>query len=268
VLVVGGTGGNGLLASAELYDPASGTWTATGPMLELRVGHTATLLPDGTVLVAGFFTGDSEGARSLASAELYDPASGTWTATASMVQARGMHVATLLQDGTVLVTAGTAATPSGELYDPATKTWSDTGPMVEGGTGQTATLLPDGSVLVTGQSAQLYDPTDKSWTPTGPMVTVDHVGYGHTATLLPDGTVLVIGGYDGDGDGLAAAQLYDPSSGSWIATAGMIEGRVSHTATLLRDGTVLVAGSSKTLYVSSIDDLLPSAELYDPGSGS
>ena len=265
VLVAGGVGGNGLLASAELYDPDTGTWTATGSMREARVSHTATLLPDGQVLVAGFFDGGSEGVRMLASAELFDPATDLWTPTASMAQARGLHTATLLNDGRVLVAGGTASDPtSGELYNPISKTWTATRPMVEGRGGHTATLLDNGMVLVVGtggESAQLYDPVTDAWSLTG---AVSGTGPDHTATLLADGRVLVTGGYEGNGDGLAAAQLYDPVTGSWTATAPMLEGRVYHSATLLPDGTLLVAGGSQTIYADSLDELVASAELFHP----
>src|SRR5450432_1708322 len=102
VLVAGGAGINfGTLASAELYDPASGTWTTTGSLASARAGQTATLLPNGKVLVAAGFGGPS-----LASAELYDPASGTWTATGGLAIARYNHTATLLPNGKVLVAGG------------------------------------------------------------------------------------------------------------------------------------------------------------------
>jgi hypothetical protein len=104
---------------AELYDPQSGTWSAAASMLETRISDIATLLPDGRVLVTGGGGGGSGGTRtddkSLRSAELYDPASGTWSATASML-AIGGNTATLLPDGKVLVTVGTDG--SAELYDP------------------------------------------------------------------------------------------------------------------------------------------------------
>jgi N-acetylneuraminic acid mutarotase len=116
---VGGPGPDSLtLASAELYDPRSGSWTATGSMTEARRGHTLTLLPNGAVLVAGGYRNDSSGTRLLASAELYDPITGTWTATARMIEARSLHTATLLADGRVLAVGGADAVSPAELYDP------------------------------------------------------------------------------------------------------------------------------------------------------
>lgn len=147
--------------------------------------------------------------------------------------------------------------------------------MLEVRLGHSATLLRDGRVLVAGgsgsdgplASAELCDPGSRTWTATGSMT---EGRYNHSATLLPDGRVLVAGGGTSSSihpglDALASAELYDPSSGSWTLTAGMIEARYGHTAMLLRDGKVLVAGGD-----GGGDRLEPlaSAELYDPGSGS
>jgi N-acetylneuraminic acid mutarotase len=284
VLVAGGTGSNNTtgsnsaLASAELYDPGNGSWTATGSMVAPRMFHTATLLPDGKVLVAGGTAvpgGDTGGGKPpLASAELYDPKSGSWTATGSMPTPRQFHTATLLPDGKVLVAGGSGSNSaslkpplaSAALYDPGSGSWTATGNMVTPRSDFTATLLPDGKVLVAGglhsgvqaAAAELYDPGNGSWSATGSMVTPRA---DQTATLLPDGKVLVAGG-SGSNGALASAERYDPGSGSWTAAGSMVTPRQSHTATLLPDGKVLVAGGF------GAEAPVVTAELYDPGSGT
>src|SRR5205823_152688 len=136
VLVAGGYGPGGghgglPLSSAELYDPITETWTATGALAVPRIAHTATLLPSGMVLVAGGYA-DPWGQDSLTSAELYDPGSGAWTATGGLAAARFYHTATLLPSGKVLVAGGQyfqSFLGSAELYEPSTGTWSTTGPL-------------------------------------------------------------------------------------------------------------------------------------------
>ena len=275
VLVAGGYSQPDTLASAELYNPQNGTWTVTASMIEMRALGTATLLPDGNVLVVGGEVLGGSGPHVLASAELYDPTSGTWRATGSMSTPRSGHTATLLPNGKVLVVGGsdfTTVLSSAELYDPTTGTWTATGGMASARTAHTATLLTDGEVLVTGgdsaiprggflASAELYDPATGAWRSTGSL---RGVRVNASATLLPDGRVLVAGGTDPDLVGVvASAELYDPSTGTWGPTASLGTGRKGHTAVLLRDGQVLVVGGER----GNPTDALASAELYDPGSG-
>ncbi len=203
MLVAGGLIIAALLTSAELYDPASGNWTATGSLNTARSFHTATLLPNGKVLVAAGVT-HLIGSSFLTSAELYDPASGSWTVTGSLNIARATYTATLLPNGKVLVAGGVSfstLTSSAELYDPASGSWTATGSLSTARYVHTATLLPNGKVLVAAgdgssflTSAELYDPASGSWTATGSLNTARG---DHTATLLPNGKVLVAGGYNG-----------------------------------------------------------------------
>ncbi len=174
----------------------------------MRDLDTATLLPDGTVLIAGGRIGTADW---VSSAELYDPSAGRWTGTGEMVEARHGQTATLLADGRVLLAGGSETDPavSSELYDPGTGTWTATGAMLVGRRGRH-----------------------------------DSVNEGHTAILLLDGRVLVAGGGPGGRHDLAAAELYDPGTGEWTATDPMLGPRGNHTATLLPDGDVLVVGGT------------------------
>ena len=214
MLVAGGYN-LGALDSSELYDPGTGTWTATGSLGTGRSTHTATLLPSGKVLVAG---GQGSSGR-IASSELYDPGTGTWTSTGSLGTARYVHTATLLPSGKVLVAGGSGSSgllASSELYDPGTGTWTATGSLGTARYYDTATLLANGNVLVAGGSnggpvgsAEIYDPGTGTWTSTGSLGTARYV---HTATSLASGKVLVAGGIGNSGV-LASSELYDEGLG-------------------------------------------------------
>jgi hypothetical protein len=248
VLIAGGVGG-AADTSAELYDPATGAFTATGSMTEARIGHTATLLNDSarSVLIVGSVD---------VTAELYKPATGTFTATGSMHHARTSPTATLLSStgsnaGRVLIVGGNTASGDlvAELYDPGTGTFTDTGSTTILRTGHTATLLTiaplAGQVLIAGgsdsASAELYNPATGVFTTTGDM-TVARTG--HTATALgaqdgaQNGDVLIVGTE-------GSADLYDPSKGTFARIGSLLpsmQPSYANTANLRNDGTVLAAG--------------------------
>lgn len=246
------------------------TFITTGSMFAGRQFDTATLLLNGTVLVAGGYDTNN---TDLSSAEVYDPPKGLWTLTGSMATARQSPIGALLTNGMALVAGGYNAgfglpnLSSTELYDPATGLWTTTGSLnVPRNGSSTLTLLSNGKLLITGGSGpgfnpnpELYDPATGLWTFTGSMNFARSVG---TATLLTNGMVLVAGGYNDAHTFFATAELYDPTTGLWSLTGSMATAREGHTATLLPNGNVLVAGGFDA------GALLASAELYDPSTGT
>ena len=246
-------------------------FAATGNMGTPRSSHTATLLNNGKVLVAG---GADTTGNEFATAELFDPTSGSFTPTGSMGTARQAHTATPLSNGKVLVMGGLDLNGNGlataELFDPTSGSFAPTGRLETARGRHTATLLKDGKVLVTGgvdangnllATAELFDPTSGTFTSTGSM-TIPRQS--HTATVLTNGKVLVAGGEDKTGNVFAEAELFDPASGTFSPTDNMQSARRSHEATLLNDGKVLMTGG-----VADVNStVLATAELFDPTSGS
>ena len=290
VLIIGGgyPGGNGTYyygdASAELYDPSTGIFTATGSMNIPRFGSTAVLLQNGKVLVYG-------GGETCyyCPGEIYDPATGSGTLTGSdLFRLDGFYqTGTLLDDGTVLTSGGWALQDVGvsiwaERYDPVTGEFSLVSELSTQRYSSTATLLRDGRVLIAGgdnwsdggggplANVDIYDPQTKTVSP-GPSMTTPRAY--HTATLLKNGKVFIAGGSIEVSFGSALAhgttEIFDPATNAFSPAGLMTDARVSHTATLLPDGQVLIAGGGNTL-VDVTDppgDAIPYAELYNPNRG-
>jgi len=258
------------------------TFVPTGSMSTDRQQHTATLLNNEMVLVAGGASQQSGGA--LASAELYNPATGTFSPTGSLNFARRYSSATLLNDGTVLITGGVYISPSGsptsiataEIYNPGNGTFIYTnGGMTNARYEHTATVLrctcaDNGKVLIAGgyneiggalNSADLYDPLTGTFTPIAPLGTSR---YGHSATTLNDGSVLIAGGLNGFGTPNTVAtpnavELYDPAQETFTTISATLgNGLAEFSATLLNGGKVLFAGGSDIL------GNWPNSRVYDP----
>ena len=266
-------------AGLALTQPCGGApvGDSTGNLHTARYQHTATLLPDGRVLVVGGLD-RREGFENAvfypnATAELYDPKSGTWAVTGSLHDARFQHTATLLPNGKVLVAGGNTtfnvALANAELYDPATGVWTPTGSLNIPRFRHTAHLLANGKVLVISGDNQnytafynpeLYDPATGTWTNAG---NINNARARHTSTLLPDGRILIAGGSTLFFNWSPSVEIYDPVSETSTNVGDLNTGRNQHTATLLLNGKVLVvAGRDGTNNASG------TAELCDPVSGT
>lgn len=287
VLIVGGAGNNSaFLSSVEIFNPAAnfgaGEWTPGPSLATARFEHSATLLTDGRVLVAG---GQSSGGFTT-SVEIFNPAAnggaGEWTAGPSLIEGRSQQTESLLPNGRVLVAggySGGAALTSVEIFNPAANNgageWTSAPSLGSQRTQHTATVLRDGRVLVAGgtmffvtfNTTEIFDPAAAggagSWT-AGPALS--RAKKSHRATQLPDGRILFSGGSSGFGGPHTACDIYDPNGnngqGSISAGPTLSTARSGHSVNLLWDGRVLITGGS------GASGTLASGELFDPAANS
>jgi len=278
VLVAGGSdlANEETLDSAEIYNPATGTFTLLSNALNTaRVGHTATLLNNGQVLIVGGYDPET---GPIADAELYDPPTQTFIDLGDTNVPRYGHAATILQNGQVLISGGetdpipSAAYNAAEIFDLPSQTFTLTpAPMTATREGHAAVLLSNGQVLITGgdnpqtgslNSAEIYDPTSNTFTAITSTMTVPRIS--HRMTVLNGGKVLIAGGATdsgGSSTALNTAELYDPVSQTFTAVGNMTSIREHQTASLLNDGAVLEAGGTDGTNIFNTADLYMPSQL-------
>jgi len=282
VLVVGGIGSGGVpIATAELYNNAgSGTWAATASVPTTSVGrayHTASILNDGTVFVAG---GYKDATTTTHTTAIYTPASGTWVSKAQMVTDRGRHAATVLTSGEVVITGGISGTTTTvqnvEVYRPTgvnADTWfAANSPTSARRASHTSVRMSSGDVMIMGgrdgsttlSSAFSYHLATNTWTARGNL---SEPRVGHTATTLSSGKILVTGGGPFNSTTVVATcDLYDNAANVWRTTADMVSARSGHAATLMPDGRVLVSGGigpgSSALAIKTAERFKPTWETW------
>lgn len=247
VLIAGGLagrifeGGPGIVATTEIYDPATGRFTPGPSMSTPRSGHAAVLLQNGKVLVAG---GEESDNQNLASAEIYDPVANKWTATGNMLTPRIASSAVVLKDGRVLVTGSGDSWNKAEIYDPASGVWHATGNMTAPRTKHAATLLPDGRVLITGgspdsgwhpvRSAEVFDPHTNKFTAISQME-LARFKIPAANAILKNGRILIAGG-------AAEVEVYDATTDRFSRAGSLDEAHFFASTTLLKDGRALITG--------------------------
>jgi hypothetical protein len=272
VLVTGGSDAGGkAIGLAEMFNPVTGTWSVAAVNLEPRLGHAATLLGDGRVLVVGGVPSASS-CEPVGSAEVYDPSTDRWSTTSDVPVPVGRGtLAVSLKDGRVLISGGGTACgavySSAALFDPSSNAWSKTASMEAPVQFHVATLLSDGRVLVSGKATATYDPDTAAWAPLGdprPLTGTPCEGDVRTyssvlrrssliaratpedcpsVTVLPAGTLLVAGGLSTTTNTEQdSVQLSDLRTGDGVPSWGMQVARAGHTATRLKNGVVLIAG--------------------------
>ncbi|MFA6091712.1 MAG: kelch repeat-containing protein [Elusimicrobiota bacterium] len=266
----------GATKAAEIFYPDSNSWALTSPMISSRNYHTAVLLPDGNVLVAG---GYDAGGNFLSSAEIYISTAHLWRSIAPMGTARAQHTMTLLHTNKVLVAGGVnnSVLDDVEIYDPGAGAWAPAAAMNLGRYAHSATLLRDGRVLAAGGSdgfgetndAEIYDPETNAWTDTANTGNSMCTGrLRHSAMLLPDGKVMIVGGVKASGEAVKATEQFDVDISSWEGQGDLNKARFYHSSVLLHDGNLMTVGgfdgasrlaqTEYRYYASEVDAATPS----------
>jgi hypothetical protein len=273
-------------ASAELYDPRSGTWRPTGSLATARWAHTATLLPDGRVLVAGGHDVAATGSLGLSSAELYDPNTGAWSAAPDMGGTRTLHAAIRLAEpncaahcGKVLIAGGRPGPLTGSLgtsllFDPVGNAWEPAGNLNEARYLTEMAVVGDGRALIAGgfgptDSAETFDPATATWSLTGPM---RFPKARPTVTRLPDGNALVNNGWNNGP--VPASDVFDYRTNTFRPAGTPKTHRWNATAVLLPNGRVLalaggVGGATADIYDPKSNTFRSAGSLqFQRGGGS
>jgi N-acetylneuraminic acid mutarotase len=249
------------VSATQIYDPATDSWSFSGPMHHARIGGTATTLQDGRVLVIG---GLGNKLQPLRTAEMFDPASGAWSETQPLPQTRFAQSATLLPDGRVLVVGGIVGrtiSRTALFFDPVTATRQEAPPTTSFHAQQTTITLGGGRVLIAGgygERPEIYDPQSRRWLPQSPIPERTH------PVVLPlhTGSILLATGTGRHNHDLSSARVLDPATGRWTVTGSLHKGRNQANGAVLPDGRVLVAGGEQVT-----GHVLRSAEVYDPATG-
>lgn len=264
-----------LFAANTLAFAQSGTWAFTGSVRGSRDGHTANLLPDGTVLAAG---GELNGAA-LNSSEVYSASTLSWSTVGNLNVARNNASSVVLPVGSAMVIGGcsgncqSSTLASAEIYNATTRAWTSTGSMSTARAYFGAAMLSTGKILVAGgctsfnangcaavtAKAEIYDPSTGKFSATGSLA-VARASFGIAA--LANGKVLIAGGETAAADGLSSSEIYDPSTGKFTLTGKLNVARGEHKAILLSTGNVLVVGGVDSTGASTLK-----TETYNPSTG-
>ena len=262
---------------AVLYNPITDTWSNTGSIAGGRMLHSATLLPNGKVLIAGGC--DTFSNNYMTTSLLYDYVTNTWSNTGSMTKVQLGHTATATRNGMVITVGGytpglySYSSSTVQVYDYLKGTWSSAPDLISSRSNHTSSILPNGNLLITGgyfsvsgnfyslNTTEIFDVYNNKWLTTAPMLTPRQY---HTATELLDGTIMVTGGNNRfinavpTTSSLSSVEIYNPSTGVWSYRKDMPEQKVGHSATTLLNGKVLITGGYNDQNFST------TSLIYDP----